>query len=300
MIVHTDVERNKTTQARWKDEDAPVLKFIDDGFIVDKINLDTATPETRGNVNYKIKHAKKTQNIFRHMTCSAENKGMKVNSTKTNMLLVSDKMSYTPEAYIEDEAGSRISSTNDSIRILGFHVGADGTPWKHVRATIKNIRQRYWVLWHLRSFGFNQDELVKVYTSTIRPLADYCSVVYHSALSDEMDEALENAQNGALRIIFGPRMSARKMREASGLDSLRNRRIEQCDRFADKAERNPRFSHWFPKRERRRSTRNPETYLEATARCERLRNLPLFYMRRRKNGKEGKLYGQRYRVYREK
>ena len=226
--IKTDCEPNKITQAKWKEVDAPALKFIDDGSIVDKVNLDTALPMQRGGQKFKIKQAKKTQNIFRHMTCIAEGKGMKVNTAKTNMLLVSDKMLYTPEAFIEDGNGTRITSGSESIKILGFHIGSDGSCWHHVKAITKNIRQRYWVLWNLRAFGFDQDELVRVYTSTIRPLADYCSVVYHSALTDEMDEALENAQNG---------LSARKMRDLSGLPTLRNSIIDQCDKFADKAEK---------------------------------------------------------------
>ena len=39
--------------------------------------------------------------------------------------------------------------------------------------------------------------------------------------------------------------------------------------------------------------------MEEFARCNRLRDSPIFYMRRRLNGKEGKSYGSRNRDYRD-
>ena len=56
-----------------------------------------------------------------------------------------------------------------------------------------------------------------------------------------------------------------------------------CDNFATKAAANPRFD-WFPLRTGR-SGRHGETYKEFPARTDRLFNSPLFYFRRRLNGK---------------
>ena len=39
--------------------------------------------------------------------------------------------------------------------------------------------------------------------------------------------------------------------------------------------------------------------MEEQARCNRLRDSPIFYMRRRLNGKEGKTYGERNKDYRD-
>ena len=58
---------------------------------------------------------------------------------------------------------------------------------------------------------------------------------------------------------------------------------------------------WFPSRAvgRPGARRKGEAFLEEFARCNRLRDSPLFYMRRRLNGKEGKTYGQRNMEYRD-
>ena len=87
---------------------------------------------------------------------------------------------------------------------------------------------------------------MRVYTTIIRTVIEYGAVVYHSSMTDEQDEeAVENLQNTALKMIFGSGISARKMREMSGLPTLRRRREELCDKFALKCDDMPQFSEWF-------------------------------------------------------
>ena len=117
-------------------------------------------------------------------------------------------------------------------------------------------------------------------------------------LSDDQDEALDRCQAHALRCIFGKDMSYADMRKKAGVTTLRQRRIELADKFAQKCLKNPRFASWFPLKEGGRSSQrltSKEKYRETFARCERLRNSPIHYLRRRLNGKEGKKYGERYR-----
>ena len=133
----------------------------------------------------------------------------------------------------------------------------------------------------------------------IRPIAEYACSAYHSSLTDEQDERLERLQDHALKCIFGPGKSARKLRGLSGLPTLRVRREEIVKKFATKCANDPVFEHWFPRKSTGRVTRNKETYLEEQARCERLKNSPIYYFRRILNGKIGKTYGSRNRMYRE-
>ena len=162
------------------------------------------------------------------------------------------------------------------------------------------MRQRYWTLLNLKHSGFSQGELVRVYTTVIRPVADYACVVYHSSLTGEQDELLEQCQNHALLCCLGPGMSAREMREAAGISTLRQRREELCDKFALKCLSNPSMSHLFPLKSTRSSARavvSTEKYKEFRARCDRLWNSPLYYLRRRLNEKIGKKYCNRNEPY---
>ena len=108
-----------------------------------------------------------------------------------------------------------------------------------------------------------------MYKSLIRPIADYCDVVYHSLLTDSQDELLERAQVGALRAIFDYKLSARKLREMAQVSTLRERRITHSDNFAAKCLKLDRFAQWFPLKEGRQ-TRGTEKYAETYARCDRL------------------------------
>ena len=71
-----------------------------------------------------------------------------------------------------------------------------------------------------------------------------------------------------------------------------------CDKFARKAQGSLRFGGWFPERSERQG-RHGQVYKEMAARTDRLFNSPLYYLRRRLNGKEGKKYGERNRKYRD-
>ena len=165
----------------------------------------------------------------------------------------------------------------------------------------KKFRQRYWTLRNLKLKGFSDKELTQVYKTMIRPMAEYGCVAFHSSYTDEQDEHIEKLQNHALKCIYGPGISARKIRSLSGLQILRARRIELADKFAKKCSSNPRFQQWFPLKDCRSSRRlkNREIYREDKTRCNRLVNSPVYYFRRRLNGKEGKNYGSRYKEYRE-
>lgn len=103
-------------------------------------------------------------------------------------MVVSDAISYKPSLYFVDVAHSGM--------------GAQVEPKR------KNIRGRHWVLRHLKSFGLTERELVKMYKAVIRPVAVYCSVVYHSALTEEQDKIIERIQSQALKCIYGPGISA--------------------------------------------------------------------------------------------
>ena len=275
-----------------------IAKYIDDNITVEKLNYGNTPVSQIGGKNVKRRVAVRTQNAVRSITKRARDKGMVVNASKTQMLVISDSLSYTPAAYMEGRDGEMIEST-DSMKVLGFNFSNKPSMHAHVAAVLKGMRRKFWSLRHLRQVGFNQQELVKIYKTTVRPTADYLDVVYHSLLTDEQDEALENAQLGALRAIFDYKISGRRLRELADTDTLRSRRVQHCDNFARKCLSSSRFRGWFPLTEGRSTRSNQEVYLEKFARCDRLRNSPLHYMRRRLNGKEGKIYGARNNSYRE-
>ena len=116
-------------------------------------------------------------------------------------------------------------------------------------------------------------------------------------LTDDQDQQVERLQSGALKCIYGYGTSYVRMRELAGVSTLRQRRIEASDKFAKKSLGIPRFSSWFPASRARSGRRGGEAYLEEHVRCDWLFNTPIYYMRRRLNGKNGRKYGERNREY---
>ena len=89
-------------------------------------------------------------------------------------------------------------------------------------------------------------------------------------------------------IIYGPYVSYATMRQWADVTTLRERRVQMCDKFAKKCMGHKTFFAWFPLIPSNKTQRNSEMCLEEYARCDRLRNSPIFFMWRWLIGKPGK------------
>ena len=273
----------KKTNWQWKDKPPALFKFVDDGSILSKINMYNAEVGHEDGIVYHLKRDVMTENIFNRTKRRAEMKGMKINVGKTAMIVISSAISFDPRSYIRTGDGETIESKSDPVRILGFTFENRPTVATHVSGLIKKARRRYWVLRHLQSYGFSSQELVQVYKSLVRSVIEYCSVVYHSMLTEDMSSRLERVQYQALKCIYGYNgESGRALRERAGLETLEERRLQAIDKFTDKCIQG-RFADWFPHKSIARQTRSQRPYEEKYARCDRLRNSPLYFMRRRLN-----------------
>lgn len=168
-------------------------------------------------------HATRSQNLFRHVVVRAEYFGMRVNSLKTNSMVIAETKAYIPKAHIFDSDGNRVDSKS-SMKILGMHFSSDPDMSAHVATIRKKYRCRMWILRHLGHRGFSAGDLLQVYKSMILPCHDYCSVVFYSSLNITQTSLLERLQSQALKCIYGYNYSYRELLELSGLISLSTRR----------------------------------------------------------------------------
>ena len=136
--------------AKWKDRPPLCLKYVDDNLQISRVNMETALHGlTEDGRNARRKHAVQCQNDFRYVTRRAEERGMRVNTSKTAMLCVSGAQSYEAHSYIKDATGAEISS-RDTIKVLGYHLSANPGPHAHVDALCKRRRRQFWVVYHLK------------------------------------------------------------------------------------------------------------------------------------------------------
>ena len=103
--------------------------------------------------------------------------------------------------------------SGDKMKDLGFHLDSRPTVHAHIDALVIRMRDTAWVLRHLKIAGFTEAELATVYTTVVRPVLDYCAVIYHPMLTDEKDQVVERLQVRALKNIYGYKDSYAQMRE---------------------------------------------------------------------------------------
>ena len=108
-------------------------------------------------------------------------------------------------------------------------------------------------------------------------------------LTKQMSDEIETIQKRACRIIYGYDKPYDQIISDNLLPSLSTRREELTLKFATKCANSARFGDWFPKKEHYEDIvnghclRTEKTYREDYARTDRLKNSPVFYMRRQLN-----------------
>ena len=272
-------EINTGFPPRWKKRPPWILKFVDDVTVGSRNLISHSTSHITTTKERRSIHAGDLEREYEKITANSSKAGMVVNPAKTQLLCVNQAINYEVSAFMNVE-GNRIESA-DELRILGFHFDKKGDMKAQVRSIKKKFAKRVWILRHLKRANLPEDKLLAVYCSFIRASIDYASVVYNSMITKTQSDDIERLQAIALKTIYGWSKSYRVCLQQSGLTTLAKRRCQATLNFAKRNATNPRFPDWFP-------TNTPTTYnLRVSeryridfARHERLRNAPLYHMRR--------------------
>ena len=79
-----------------------------------------------------------------------------------------------------------------------------------------------------------------IYVLFIRSVAEYCSVSFHSSLTQEQTRKLEGIQKTCVRVILGEKYeNYQSALETLGLESLEECRKQRCLNFAHKCLKHP-------------------------------------------------------------
>ena len=167
------------------------------------------------------------------------------------------------------------------MKILGFIFGERPSVCYHIDYLAIKFNNSIWSLVHLKRANINNNMLLNVYLVMLRPLLEYCHVIYHSMLSKEMSDRLESLQRKALRIIYGFGIPYEELLAIANVSTLQERRNEASIQFANKLVQSERFKRYFPINNCDGvETRRRRKYLEENCRTSRLYNSPLFFLRR--------------------
>ena len=86
-------------------------------------------------------------------------------------------------------------------------VGVWVTTWldwqKNTRELCKKAYARMTMLTKLKYVGVPTPDLIEIYILYVRSLLEYCSVVWHSTLTLEQSQEIENVQKICIKVIMG-------------------------------------------------------------------------------------------------
>ena len=131
-----------------------------------------------------------------------------------------------------------------------------------------------------------------IYTLYIRSVLEQSCVVWHSSLTQENTDDLERVQKADVKIILGNQYknNYEKSLEMADLETLKERRIKLCKKFAKKCLENEKTEEMFKKRNKKHKmkTKNNEKFQVRHALTDRLRNSAIPYNQRFLNSERKK------------
>ena len=132
------------------------------------------------------------------------------------------------------------------MKILGFIFGEKPSVSMHLKYTISKYNRAVWALTHLKRAGLSQATLVSVYCTLLRPVIEFCNVIYHSMLTEDQNIEIERLQKMSLRVIFGFNLSYTELLKRANIVTLEDRRKEAFLKFSRSCIKNERYCEWFP------------------------------------------------------
>ena len=255
-----------------------MFKYVDDITLEENIHRDIPVMLDRDSHYFR---PPLTQESFNKLMDKCNEKGLKINEKKTQLLTIS-ATKHQNKSWLKLKDGSILHSSEE-LKLLGFTFTEEPTVHKHLENLIQKAASRSFVIRHLASVDIDKTRLKNIYCSIVRSVMEYSSITYGSMIPQYIKNTLENVQKKCLRSIYGAKLSYKELLETSGLETLDQRRENALLKFAKKAAQNPQFANWFPKNTNRSSNRIGKEFEEVHARTDRLYFSPIYVMRRRLN-----------------
>ena len=129
-----------------------------------------------------------------------------------------------------------ISTTS---KLLGVSISNSFTWQDQVDSIVAKGSRALYMLYIMKRFNIAQEDLLRVYTTYIRPLLEYCAPVIHAGLTASQAQQIERVQKRALHIIAGYDNSYRELLHKFQIDNLADRRQEMCLRLGKQMLKSP-------------------------------------------------------------
>ena len=144
------------------------------------------------------------------------------------------------------EANGQLVPFVTSIQLLGISLQSSLRWDAHNNGITAKANSKWYFLLVLKRAGISAPDLVKFYTTYVRPTLEYAAPMGHASISDALSDKPEGVQRSSLMTIY-PDLSYRLASQCTRLGTLRYRHVSLWKTFAKSSLKNPDFQHWFPK-----------------------------------------------------
>ena len=161
----------------------------------------------------------------------ADSHYLKPNPSKCKVMQVCF-MRDPPDPPVLKIAGKELEVVTET-KLLSLTVQSNLSWDMQVDSMVGKSSRRLYMLNRLKRFGLPEEDLVSVFVSYVRPVVEYATPVWHGCLTEEQSKKLESIQKRACRIILGAKYNSyTEALDLTGLQTLSNRRIQLCTKFA--------------------------------------------------------------------
>ena len=159
------------------------------------------------------------------------NNDMRINTTKTKEMVICFRKDRTfvdslPYIYMNGNYIERVSQA----MFLGVTISCDLSWNARVDEIISKARKRVYMIYQLKRAGINQNDLVRIYVSVIRPVTEYACPAWHTNLPKYLSDNIELINKKCLKTIF-PCSQYEYILQMVNLPTLHRRRDELCSVF---------------------------------------------------------------------
>ena len=179
---------------------------------------------------------------------------MQVNEKKCNILKFNFSKSPPDCAYFIN--GSQVQCP-DELNLLGVILSKDLKWNANTDFFVTKCNRKFFMFAKLKAFRASRDDLLRVWTSYLRPICEYAAPLWHSSLSAADTSKIERIQKRALRLILGSDYTSYDdALETLKIPSMSQRRQQLCLKFGNSLLKSPKFNHLLPFRDSVRTLRN--------------------------------------------
>ena len=196
---------------------------------------------------------------------------MKINATKTVDMVISfsKEKPNIPKIVVDGKAIDRV----ETVKLLGVQLSSSLTWGPHVDYIISKAQRKLYCLNILRRSKLSPKDIITIYCSKVRPIIEYAAPVWHSGITRDQSDALEDIQVRACRIAL-PGVHYVSAISELDIPTLEQRRQMICKSFFLKIQdpKDKLFRILPAKKANRKNTRNGSQYPLPKCRTSRYKN----------------------------